>query len=171
MFGPFRGASSFSEGLAPIGSGSSGYYINTSGQVTLQLPDGIYGAAFHEGLAATEDRNQPTIGKNQYYPAGFIDRAGNWVIPPQFDFCGFFHNGLAMIEVKGKRGMIDKTGKIVVAPQYDSIGLFCEGRIAFSQRGRSGFLDEHGRVVIKPIYVTVQDFSEGLAAVCMEVES
>ena len=33
---------------------------------------------------------------------GFINTKGEWVVRPQFEYAGYFHNGLAMVIVKGK---------------------------------------------------------------------
>ena len=47
-----------------------------------------YIIGFHEGLSAF-------IGDNHLY--GFIDKSGNQVIPPIWDFCSGFKNGLAPV--------------------------------------------------------------------------
>ena len=35
---------------------------------------------------------------------GFINTKGEWVVRPQFEYAGYFHNGLAKVIVKGKTG-------------------------------------------------------------------
>ncbi|MFH1676896.1 MAG: WG repeat-containing protein, partial [bacterium] len=66
--------------------------------------------SFSEGLACVMIGNQAT-GK-----WGYIDKAGNTVIEPQFELAWWFRNGFAHATEKvsgGKWGYIDKTGKFV----------------------------------------------------------
>jgi hypothetical protein len=44
---------------------------------------------------------------------GYIDKMGNVVIQPQFDYARGFSEGLAEVQVGDKLRYIDKTGKIV----------------------------------------------------------
>ena len=38
-----------------------------------------------------------------------------------------FHDGLAIIEIAGKKGYIDKTGKIAIPPEFTYVYPFSEG--------------------------------------------
>ncbi len=74
---------------------------------------------------------------------GYIDRNGNVVIEPQFDYAYPFTAGRAKIFA----GSLDDNG-------YPDEGLY-------------GYIDETGKIVIPEIYQKASDFSEnGLAVVC-----
>ena len=67
--------------------------------------------AFSEGLAS--------VKKNGKW--GYIDHAGNVVIPYQFEEAFDFDNGFAVVKMKGKQGVINRTGEIVVPCSYNVI--------------------------------------------------
>jgi WG containing repeat len=58
---------------------------------------------------------------------GYIDRNGNTVIAPQFDWVDRFVAGRALVGKAGKYGAIDETGRLVVAAVYDSMSSFDRG--------------------------------------------
>ena len=119
---------------------------------------------------------------------GYIDTAGNIVIPINFDIATPFHKGLACVSV-GKQlgpsfwvghnwGIIDRRGEFVLKPQFDHINDWSEGMAAVSKdalqvkpKSRDGyphlwgFVDDTGRIAIAPRYESAGSFSEGLAAV------
>jgi WG containing repeat len=117
----FDHVTNFSEGLAIVrttdktGQNAIGC-IDRQGRYTF-LPqtaiDDIHD--FREGLAAARD-----VRTNRY---GFIDRAGKFVIPPNFDqvitselplgqfMVPGFSEGAAIVKYAGKQTIIDKTGK------------------------------------------------------------
>lgn len=62
---------------------------------------------------------------------GFIDKTGAIVINERKETSfgehnnigsdsgeSAFHDGLALVDIGGKKGYIDKTGKVVIAPQF-----------------------------------------------------
>ncbi|MBU3187647.1 WG repeat-containing protein, partial [Clostridium estertheticum] len=75
---------------------------------------------------------------------GFINKTGEIVIKPQFDFACNFSEGLAAIKVEGKSGFINKNGKIVIKPQfdniYDDVSSFHEGLAMVNIGGKWGFI-------------------------------
>ncbi len=162
--GPFRGAESFFEGWAPVWDGTSWRFIDTSGNTVLRLPPRLFADRFRSGLAAAVD--EPRAEQRM----GFINKAGEWVIPPQFDSAGDFRDGLAIVEVREKKGMIDVTGRYVIPLRYPLLDDLREDRAKFGTPRRFGFLNERGQTVIEPVYASAQWFSEGLAPVCMEKE-
>src|SRR5688572_22630095 len=51
--------------------------------------------------------------------AGYINRKGDVVIPPQFDRAYGFTERLAVVQVGNRLGFIDERGRFVINPQYD----------------------------------------------------
>lgn len=101
---------------------------------------------------------------------GFINRAGDIIIKPQFDDAGCFRNGLAPVERNGKWGYIDRTGKLVVDFVWDWGFEFYEERALVMLAGRWGYIDASGKDVIKPQFDVANSFSEGLALVGLRTE-
>ena len=62
---------------------------------------------FSEGLKRVG--NADGSGNNIY---GFVNEAGEEVIPLQYDDASSFSDGLAHAYIKNKCGLIDKTGKV-----------------------------------------------------------
>ncbi len=53
---------------------------------------------------------------------GFIDRSGNWVIPPRFNAASdFATNGLAAVWINRRYGFIDRQGRLVIPADYDFV--------------------------------------------------
>ena len=59
---------------------------------------------------------------------GYIDRAGEVVIEPQFDGAYAFAEGLARVEIDGRYGYIDPAGEAVIPPVMRQAFDFVEGR-------------------------------------------
>jgi hypothetical protein len=64
--------------------------------------------AFHEGLAQ--------VVKGRYH--GFINKAGELVIPARFELSEPFANGVSMVRYNNQWGAIDKRGQFTIAPTY-----------------------------------------------------
>ena len=138
---------------------SWGYYDKT-GKLAVPGPFHSGGSRFSEGLAAAQPYGTQKMG--------FIDKAGTFVIKPQFDRAEAFSEGLAPIRVGEKWGFVDRTGKFVVEPQFDSAGTFSDGYATIYLNRQAGYIDRNGQVVILPRFAEANPFSEGLAAVCCE---
>ena len=81
------------------------------------------------GGRKVEKSNRFIIRENGKY--GYMDKEGNVVINPQFDYAEGFSEGLASVRIgdreSGKYGYIDKEGKMVINPQFDLAWRFSEG--------------------------------------------
>jgi hypothetical protein len=98
---------------------------------------------------------------------GFINKAGQPVINPQFDSERIFTEGLASVELGKKWGFIDTTGRIVVNPQFDYLDALSEG-LAQAQLGNKWvYIDRVGRVVFSSPFDVHGDFTDGLASVSL----
>jgi len=102
------------------------------------------------------------------YKYGFINKKGQYVVPPQFDKFYGFSQGLALVEREEKQGYVDKTGKIVIPLKFESVSLnFSEGLAIAKLKGgdKIGYIDRTGNYVISPQFDDAEDFAEGLALV------
>lgn len=134
---------SFSEGLsaAKVG-GEKGRigYIDQSGRVIInfQFRDAL---PFQGGKAlvctvsgecyyidrAGRRVDRPSLKEGQLKPEknpefnryGFVDRSGNYVVPPVFEDAFSFCNEFAVVKKGNVWGVIDKLGRLVVDPQFD----------------------------------------------------
>jgi hypothetical protein len=140
----------FTNGMAAIRADTEYAYIDTAGRTRIVLDgESDWWSQFSEGLAAvqlyprgpvpagTRCRicNELLTGKNFREPcpgcsieigdlhAGYIDASGAVKIPPGFEECRFFREGLAAAAIKdakGRRlwGFIGRSGKWVIQPQF-----------------------------------------------------
>lgn len=79
---------------------------------------------------------------------GYIDRDGNTIIAPQFDWVDRFIAGRALVGKAGKYGAIDETGRLVVAAVYDSMSSFDRGLALILVGDRLGVIDRDGKRVV-----------------------
>jgi hypothetical protein len=98
---------------------------------------------------------------------GYMNRACQVVIKPDFDNAWVMTEGYGNILVGGKRGLVDQDGRMVIQPQYYFAGgleMVQEGVVCFmNDKGRHGFLDPLGNEAIPPRFQYALGFSEGLA--------
>ena len=94
---------------------------------------------------------------------GYIDKKGNWVIQPMFDFVGKFTEGLTRVELNDKWGYIDKKGNWIIQPIFDSALDFTEGLAIVRVNNKNGYIDKKGNWVIQPMFDSTGKFTEGLA--------
>jgi len=132
------------------------YFDRETGRRLVNLPvlPDFFFAFGPDGLAPARSR---ATGK-----LGYIDRAGNWVIPPRFDNGGAFSEARAWVVVGKSPALIDKAGRWVVKPDvYDSVYPAREGLYKFRKDGLWGFLALDGSVAIPAEYKEVGYFRGG----------
>lgn len=84
----------------------------------------------------------------------------------QYDYKGYYYNGLAIIKKNNKFGFINKKGQEVVGPMYKNVGSFSEGLAAvLNFNDKWGFMNTKGDWAVPATYKEVKFFSEELAAV------
>lgn len=105
---------------------------------------------------------------------GYIDRAGELVIHPQFDLASAFQEDRASVMIRSEDdqqlyAVIDSKGETIVAPQINQIARFSEGRAVFqdAHTGKRGYVDPQGVVVIPAMFDTASAFRNGVAHVLM----
>ena len=137
----------FHDGLVEIGV-FDGVYADRTGRVVLDK--GLYrGWDFSEGLAVAMRR-----GENVW---GYIDRTGEFVIPPQFEssldsYVHPFSDGFALVEVKRRFGYIDKSGKFAIPPQFLDGSPFADGMARIVTEGPCSYNPEGGCGFANPVY-------------------
>lgn len=99
---------------------------------------------------------------------GYMNKAGELAINPQFESAGSFFEGLASVKLNGKYGYIDNTGNFVINAQWDYAGAFEDG-LAIVGNGKEdskyGYIDKTGNYIVNPQFSYAKDFSDGLAVV------
>ena len=103
---------------------------------------------------------------------GFMNREGQIVIPPRFDYAEDFLEGVARVKIDGHLAFIDENGSVLFQlPNYTSAWSFYDGLAMVEvQRpdevdGHRGYIDHTGKLVIPLRYRSGSEFLEGLAAV------
>lgn len=94
---------------------------------------------------------------------GYIDLNGNEVIAPRFDLALAFSEGLAEVELEGKKGFIDKKGEVVIPIEFDDVKRFSGGLAAVEKNRQKYFIDKTGKTVIPPELAVRGVFVNGLA--------
>ncbi|MCF8357720.1 MAG: WG repeat-containing protein [Prolixibacteraceae bacterium] len=133
----------FSEDLAWVKMNDDDDYMAIDKDGKSVTPD-MFGSTrpFSEGLAAVK------VGG--YW--GFVDTKGEYVISPQYDWCGSFYEGLAIVELNNKEGFINKDGEWEIMAQFDYCYEFSNGLAAVEMNDKCGFINKKGEWVIQPIY-------------------
>src|SRR5580704_839726 len=86
------------------------------------------------------------------YKAGFINRAGDTVIEPQFEDASPFSDGLASVQMNGMWGAINPSGQLVI-PCVHALALqFADGVSQCENGPRRGLLASDGSVILRPKY-------------------
>ncbi len=88
---------------------------------------------------------------------GYADSTGIIRIQPQFDFAGFFNNGLAPVK-KGKRTeVINSKGKPLFNWKHSSVYVDKSGLLFVeTDKGKKGVYNKDLKVILKPVYTAAQ---------------
>mgnify|MGYP005989476615 CR=1 FL=1 len=93
---------------------------------------------------------------------GAMDLNGNMIIPAKYELFGFFHEGLAMVQLNGKYGFVNKAEQLVIPCQFDYVSDFENGRAVIETEEGVGLIDRTGKIILKPVYEDVGMFSNRL---------
>ena len=85
---------------------------------------------------------------------GYINKIGEIVINPQFDEAKNFSEGLARVNIGGRRN------RFGINPQFDEAGDFSEGLAPVKIGGKVGYINPKGEIVINPQFDEAGDFSK-----------
>lgn len=148
----------FSNGLARVETKRVCGFIDTKGNIVIPI---IYDCMFiksdfSDGLAAVAVAGKPGFG--------FINKAGETIIPFVFEYAKKFTNGLATVRRKDKWGFVNKKGEIAISFSFDHTRMFADGFAKVEIDKRWWFIDKQGDLKIDcSIYDVVYDFEEGKA--------
>ena len=148
----------FDESVAPARHAGKGGLINGEGQLIGNEKYDQALTGFSEGLMAVSIDRQ----------VGYLNRRGEWAIPPRFNSAGTFSEGLAPVKLGEKFGYIDKTGKVVIEPQFDEAIEFSEGLARIRIERSYGFIDRAGVLRIRPRFNSATSFRGAAALASME---
>lgn len=149
----YRAVRPFSDGLAWVVTDGGWTAIDPTGAV--QVPPNFADVRpFRRGLAAVKREGW-----------GAVDRTGRIVVPTRYHgfvteltdagpVDGFTDEGLAVVDVAGRRGVVDRTGAVLVQPSYPMVVIH---PVAFlvgsgSGSGRWGALDRRGEPLIDLVH-------------------
>ena len=101
------------------------------------------GDSFSFGLAA--------LSQNGKY--GYIDKAGEFVIPVQYSAAKSFNgkSGIAAVALDGAWGAIDNKGNTVVPNQYDGIKVCDDGYVVVEKDGKTGIYAKSGAILFPAV--------------------
>ncbi len=130
----------------------------------VQLTQPLYNSSSYpsEGLIATQ----------KGYLWGYLDRAGNEVIPFRYTRASNFQNGLAIVYVnREKMGFIDTNGTMVIPAVYEFARHFSEGYAAVQKNGKWGYINRKGKPITTFKYDKAESFKDGKAKVWIQEEN
>ncbi|MDO4427144.1 MAG: WG repeat-containing protein [Moraxella sp.] len=97
---------------------------------------------------------------------GFVNTAGEVVIPPTLEQAWSFQEGLAVVKKDGKWGHIRPDGTFAVPAIYDDAWGFSDGLAKVEKAKKAGFVNQKGEIVIPIKYDETEHwFNEQRAAV------
>ncbi|MCC5923098.1 MAG: WG repeat-containing protein [Crocinitomicaceae bacterium] len=98
--------------------------------------------------------------KDDYF--GYMDAKGKVVIPPSYDYAGFFSNGLAAVMKDGKVGFINKSNEVIIPFQFDDAQDFEKGRSIVELDGALGVIDNTGHFILPPKFEDIGGYHQGI---------
>ncbi|HOW36487.1 MAG TPA: WG repeat-containing protein [Candidatus Omnitrophota bacterium] len=119
----FDSAHAFREGLAAVSKKYSKGYVDTAGKMVIEKNYFSDVKDFSQGLAAVRvNAGYDAMHDGQW---GYIDRSGEIVIEPRFDWASDFHGGLARVGIGQndvRRGYCNPKGKLIWDPANWEVG-------------------------------------------------
>jgi hypothetical protein len=182
----YRFAENFSEGRAGVVVDHKYGFIDTTGKMIVAPRfEPKRGGPHSFGLAGTSQfhEGRALVQEDLYGSAGYIDRDGNYAIPPRFIWANDFSEGVAWAAERDEKtgaakemGWIDKSGNWVLPLKkeglHESSGKkFSEGLAAVwlpinnKREYLCAYIDHNGKEVIKRAFADCHEFIGGIASV------
>jgi len=136
-------------------------YINSSGKLVIPIK---FAEAFD-----FEPNGLAIVRENESKLSGLIDKTGNFIVKPIYDFIEYLGEGRFTASVNDEHTVFDYKGKEIFKNSGQVFG-FKNGRAAFYSKmpngtGKYGYIDLQGKVVIPREFETTGMFSNGKAVV------
>lgn len=93
---------------------------------------------------------------------GFMNTAGEIMIPSVYDQVSPYSEGLAVVAKNGKYGVIDKYNKVKIPFKFDAISDFMNGRAIVERDGLQGMIHRNGSFVFECKFDDMGTLSDGL---------
>ena len=158
--------SPFSEHRATVIDEQGFKMINEQG-VVLTRRGYPYMAELKEGRAVYYvTDNGSGDGANSRY--GYLDSAGQEVIPAQFEVANDFVDGKAVVKIQDRHyALIDLHGRRLANYPFTYVGPPGDSLFAYQKdsTGKYGYIDEQGNIVIPPTYTSAFPFHHDRAIV------
>ncbi|RLP86560.1 hypothetical protein EAD89_21165 [Micromonospora sp. BL4] len=147
----YRAARPFSDGLAWVVTDGGWTAIDATGEVQVR-PNFAEVRPFRRGVAAVRREGW-----------GAVDRTGRIVVPTRYhgfateladgqQIDGFTDEGLAVVDVGGRRGVVDRNGTPLVPPAHPMLVIHPVAFLVGDATGRWGALDRRGEPLIDPVH-------------------
>jgi hypothetical protein len=187
----YDSAGTFSEGLACVRKGDKIGYIDKAGKVVIPITldwfpqlSSNHASAEDNDEDSDHENDQKGLQKNESVPfmieccqfseglaavhrgqkCGYIDRSGNFVIPPRYEMCSQFYEGMATVSDGTTLCRIDKSGRVIAkltSTDFYGDGLFVR-EVGHNQYD---FVDRATQKPFSQVFGGAHQFSAGLAAV------
>jgi hypothetical protein len=142
------------------------------GRVRIDIPNGTemteegrrtryrykYGFVDHDGIEVIPLQFEQATYFSQGYALacpqnsalfGIINKAGEFVHPPEYEYAGDFHEGVSAVAVKAKWGYVDTSGSWVIQAAFEHADNFWHGLARVAWPDAYGYIDKRGQVVWK----------------------
>ncbi|MEV4725493.1 WG repeat-containing protein [Micromonospora humida] len=143
----------FSDGLAWVSQGGDADWSAIEPDGTVVVPAGFEEVRpFRAGVAVVRRGGW-----------GAVDRHGRLVVPPRYHgidttlsdgrrLDGFTEEGLAVVELAGRRGVLDRTGAVLVRPVHPALVVHPVAFLVGDGMNHWGALDRRGEPLIPPVH-------------------
>jgi tetratricopeptide (TPR) repeat protein len=147
------GVGSFSEGLAWVSRDGGGNWVAIDKNNRVAISTGFDDVRpFRRGLAAVRRGGW-----------GAVDKSGRVLVPFRFHgfataltdgryIDGFTDEGLAIVDVGGRKGVVDRNGRVIVPPTHPAVVIHPVAFLISSPTGAWGALDRRGKPLIEPTH-------------------
>lgn len=148
----YAGVSSFSDGLAWVSRDGTAKWIAIDKTNNVTISTGFEDVRpFRRGMA-------PVRRARRW---GAVDGVGRVIVPFAYDafatamsdgryIDGFSDEGLAVVELGGRKGVVDRTGRVLVEPTHPALVIHPVAFLITDNARRWGALDRRGRLLIPP---------------------
>ncbi|SDZ05566.1 WG containing repeat-containing protein [Micromonospora pattaloongensis] len=154
----YLGVGSFSDGLAWVSRNGAGSWIAIDKTNTVVISEGFDDVRpFRRGVAA--------VRKGGW---GAVDKSGRLVVPTRYSgfttaltdgryVDGFTDEGLAIVDVSGRKGVVDRGGRVIVPPAHPALVIHPVAFLVGSGAGQWGALDRRGEPLIDMVHPSRAD--------------